>query len=309
MEILKESKTLGKLLIKEVEKPLAKEMIVKNHYSHKWNGAFGVVNIGIFKQEEPDNCLGVAVFGNLMNPKSYKSLSDDLKSQTEILELNRLWIDDCLGANTETILLGACWKILKKEYPHVKMVQSFADGRLGCGTIYKASNFQYFGYSETMFYKDKYDGIIYHKVLLENTKSPITFVALNRKLINGDFTVFKTKTYRYIYPLKKGLTFKIKQKPYPEYDKGIDVFEDSDFKKIMNKRNVARCAILAYVYELEGFEELYDYSIKHDLLEYMIDAIDKNKTFKFQRERKPELAPRFDEIKKIIQDELNSRTM
>lgn len=43
-EIIKETSALGRLLIKPVDKPLAKEMIVKNHYSHKWNdGGFGVV--------------------------------------------------------------------------------------------------------------------------------------------------------------------------------------------------------------------------------------------------------------------------
>lgn len=36
MEI-KKTTTLGNLTIKSVSKALAKEMIVKNHYSHKWN--------------------------------------------------------------------------------------------------------------------------------------------------------------------------------------------------------------------------------------------------------------------------------
>lgn len=41
-EIYKETSSLGRLLIKPVDKATAKEMIVKNHYSHKWNdGGFG----------------------------------------------------------------------------------------------------------------------------------------------------------------------------------------------------------------------------------------------------------------------------
>ena len=70
-EIYKETSSLGRLLIKPVDKATAKEMIVKNHYSHKWNdGGFGVYNFGIFRAEEPDRCLGVAVYGYMKNPKA-----------------------------------------------------------------------------------------------------------------------------------------------------------------------------------------------------------------------------------------------
>ena len=59
--IRKETKNLGNILIKPVEKELAKEMIIKNHYPHKWNDpSFGKYNYGIFKEEKPDECLGVA---------------------------------------------------------------------------------------------------------------------------------------------------------------------------------------------------------------------------------------------------------
>ncbi|MFR5377735.1 MAG: hypothetical protein ACLTHI_01365 [Bacteroides uniformis] len=56
--------TLGNLIIKEVPKILAKELIIEHHYSHKWNdGGFGKFNYGIFRAEEPERCLGVAVYG------------------------------------------------------------------------------------------------------------------------------------------------------------------------------------------------------------------------------------------------------
>lgn len=55
--IIKQSKTMGELVIKEVQREVAKEIIIKNHYSHKWNTAFGIINIGIFKD---DNLMEVA---------------------------------------------------------------------------------------------------------------------------------------------------------------------------------------------------------------------------------------------------------
>ncbi len=51
--IRKETKNLGVLLIKPVEKALAKEMIIKNHYSHKWNeGGYPQDNFEAFTKEK-----------------------------------------------------------------------------------------------------------------------------------------------------------------------------------------------------------------------------------------------------------------
>lgn len=58
MQILKETSALGRLIIKPVDKALAKELIVANHYSHKWNEAgSGKYNFGIFRADAPDDCL------------------------------------------------------------------------------------------------------------------------------------------------------------------------------------------------------------------------------------------------------------
>ena len=196
--VYKESKTMGTLIMKEIPKVLAKDICIKYHYAHKWNEPlFGIVNVGIFKASEPDKCLGVASFGNLMHQKSYTMFSDDIK-QDEILELNRLWIDDCLGKNSETMLLSASWIILR-YYKKIKIVQSFADGRLGCDTIYKASNFKYYGYSEPLFFKDTVTNEIYHKVILSNTHRPFGLVKSMSALCQGNLNAFATRSYRYIY--------------------------------------------------------------------------------------------------------------
>lgn len=212
--ITKQTKHMGTLVFREVDRRTAKEMIVKNHYSHKWNAQFGRINIGVFKEER---LLGVAVFGFMMNANSYKSIANIEKN--EIVELNRLWIDDELGHNAETIMLGACWKILRADYPHIKLVQSFADGRLGCGTIYKAANFKYYGYSESLFFHNIADNTVLHKVPLENTAKAKAFLRENKRYLDGNLKPFRVKTYRYIYPLQKCEIY-LKEQPYPEYDKG-----------------------------------------------------------------------------------------
>ena len=118
-----------------MSKDEAKELIIRQHYSHKWATPFGLYNYGIRLDGE---LLGVAVYGHLMNPKSFKSVAD--LNPEQVTELNRLWIDDRLGKNAETWLMAEAHKRLLEDTP-VRLVQSFADGRLGVGTTYQAANF------------------------------------------------------------------------------------------------------------------------------------------------------------------------
>ncbi len=140
------SSRMGVLVIKQVNKATARELIITNHYSHKWNNAsFGVYNFGIFKEGATDEnqCLGVAAYGYMKNLKAKIFTHPNPKAW--ICELNRMWIDDCLGKNAESILISRSIKLLRKIDKNIVAIQSFADGRLGCGTIYKASNFKYHG--------------------------------------------------------------------------------------------------------------------------------------------------------------------
>ncbi len=49
--LVRSTKALGTLVIKRVSKDLAKDMIIANHYSHKWNGGFGVFSYGIYRAD------------------------------------------------------------------------------------------------------------------------------------------------------------------------------------------------------------------------------------------------------------------
>ena len=267
MEVIKNTSHMGILIIKEIDRKLAKEIIINNHYSHKWNTSFGKINIGIFQKDNP-MCLGVASFGNLMNPNSYKSISDDFNKDS-VVELNRLWIDDLLGRNAETILIGASWKIIRDGYPNIKAVQSFADGRLGCGTIYKASNFNYYGFTESLFYEDVETGITYHKVPMENTLRPTGMTKLNELWCLNRLKPFKVKTYRYIYPLYKNIKIKLKQINYPTYDKGITYLDDY----IHNPNLIFRSFILCDIYEL--------YQQKYNIKKYILSHYSKQQINEF----------------------------
>ena len=216
MKILINTKNNGKLVIKRVSKNKAKELIIKNHYSKKWNNAgFGLYNFGIFREgkEEEKLCLGVAVYGYLMHPKARQFTHPNPNAQ--ILELNRMWISDELIKNAESVLIAHSLKLLKKLNPNIVAVQSFADGRLGCGTIYKASNFKYFGSHKTTFYRNKRTEEIIHEIGILRRDSKSIYIRNNTALLLGDLEAFKVDTYRYIFPLCKKFKSNFKQKPYP----------------------------------------------------------------------------------------------
>ena len=224
MIIRKETKNLGNILIKPIEKDLAKELIIKNHYSRKWNApSFGKFNYGIFKEEKPDICLGVASYGYMKNCKANIFMHPNPPAW--MCELNRMWISDELGHNAETLLIGASLKLLKKADPNIVAVQSFADGRLGCGTIYKAANFKYYGYHYTKFLENIRTGEIVHEQIFTNSTSTAGYLRSNICYLVGDFKAWQVKTYRYIYPLCKHFKFKTSEKPYPAYDKGMEPVE------------------------------------------------------------------------------------
>jgi len=216
----KDTKNSGTVSFGIVSKSITKEMMIKEHYSKTFASYFGKVNIGIFKNEK---LMGVASFGTLMNSHSFKKLidTDDFDA---VLELNRLWISDDLGKNSETILLAVAMKYLKHSHPEVKVIQSFADGRLGCGTIYKAANFKYYGFHTTKFL-ELTDGTVQHKILFENTRSATKFLQLNTAFLKNQAKFFEVKTYRYIYILDKRTKVLLKEKPYPIYEKGSKYIE------------------------------------------------------------------------------------
>ena len=220
MEIRKATKSQGVLIVKPISKQQAKKMIIQNHYSRTWNdGGFGKYNYGIFKEGD-EHCKGVAVYGLMKNPKG--KIFTDKNPNGWMCELNRLWISDELGHNTETILIAASIRLLKKEDPDIVAIQSFADGRLGCGTIYKAANFQYFGYHYTKFLENRFTGEIKHEQNFTNASCTGAFMKNNISYLIGDYRVFQVKTYRYIYPISRHFKFTFKKrKPYPAYEKGI----------------------------------------------------------------------------------------
>jgi hypothetical protein len=96
-----------------------------------------------------------------MSTTAWKKFSD---GENKVLELRRLVILDNAGKTSESHIISKTIKYLKKHFPLIEIIVSYADPMYGhTGTIYKASNFEYVGVSAAdVGYFDPENGKTYH---------------------------------------------------------------------------------------------------------------------------------------------------
>ena len=138
--------------LQPIAKSVARTMIEKNHYSHKWTNC--TVAYGVYYKDHIESTffggfnnklIGVLVYGNAVGRLASKSISE-LLTNDQVFELTRLWIADGYGKNIESYCIADSFRLLNKEYPHIKSILSYADSEVGhAGIIYQATGFLYQG--------------------------------------------------------------------------------------------------------------------------------------------------------------------
>lgn len=102
--------------------------VVKNSQLH-----FGVFLNG--------RCEGAMQFGPSLDKRKIQGLVS-ATCWNGFIELNRMAFSDKLPRFSESRALGVAFRLIRKHYPHIEWVVSFADGaQCGDGTIYRASGF------------------------------------------------------------------------------------------------------------------------------------------------------------------------
>ena len=142
----------SKLSIRQIDKPTAKKMVVKYHYSKLWTkcsvalGLFHLTgNEHSFFDEPEEKMVGVIVYGDPIGRLTGQSISDEIK-RTEVLELTRLFIHDGYGSNIESWFISQSFNWLRKNKSEIKALISYASPVEGhSGTIYQATNWIYQG--------------------------------------------------------------------------------------------------------------------------------------------------------------------
>ena len=205
--------------IKEIDRKLANEIIIKNHYSKKvYNGTY--INLGVF---EMNVLVGVLQFGYAMNPASCGSVVKwTLKNQ--YLELNRMWLSDDIETKySESQAFSYSIKFIKRKYPTIKWIQSFADERCGgFGIVYQACSFDYYGEHTSKFWE--LEDVVYHNTSMTVSKDSKRYKnnvgGCKHLQENKDLAIkYSLRQFRYIKFLDKRekKNCLLEEKPYPKH--------------------------------------------------------------------------------------------
>lgn len=130
--------TARDVLVAPLGAPAARRFIQQHHYS----GSVvknSQIHLGVWL---PDKRLhGVMQFGPPMVKRNVLGLVRGT-AWHNMLELNRMAFDAALPRNSESRALGVALRMIRRKYPNIEWVLSFADAtRCGDGTIYRASGF------------------------------------------------------------------------------------------------------------------------------------------------------------------------
>jgi hypothetical protein len=84
---------------------------------------------------------GAMQFGPSLDKRKVQGLVEGT-GWNGFIELNRMAFSERLPRNSESRALGVVMRLIRKHYPHIEWIISFADGaQCGDGTIYRASGF------------------------------------------------------------------------------------------------------------------------------------------------------------------------
>ena len=144
----------SRVSIRPIYKPLARDIIEKNHYSGRLSSCR--YPLGIFYQtdnqhqffdEAEEKLIGVACYGFPVGRRVVGSIfEEEIIENKNVLELTRLFIHDGYGKNIESHVISASFKWMKQFAPNIKVLISYADPEQSHdGAIYQATNWIYQG--------------------------------------------------------------------------------------------------------------------------------------------------------------------
>lgn len=212
-------KTFDSLEVKPVSHKVAKSVVLANHYMKTFpNGV--KLSIGMF-DKQTGKIEGICVFGYSGSTEAkVKKILPRIK-KSEFLEMQRLWISDNYGHNTESYMLSKIFKLIK-EKTDIKVVLTHAGGcKNDCGIVYQASAWLYFGRTKCNDfylttggeYKNMASALRFGRIKPEGrTRHEIGFELF------GKGRAIDSYRYTYLYVIDKGIRRRLSKisLPYPK---------------------------------------------------------------------------------------------
>lgn len=181
-----------RIVVKPIAAADANRIVKALHYSGK------VVNnsqlhLGVFLDGQ---CGGAMQFGPSLDKRKIQGLVSGTR-WNEFIELNRMAFADWLPRNSESRALGFAMRWIKKTYPWLKWVISFADAtQCGDGTIYRASGFVLTGIKENTQICVDNSGKVFSRITLQKGTH---ILKNNGKAVARGVTSLAGFQLRYIY--------------------------------------------------------------------------------------------------------------
>ena len=101
----------------------ARAVVRRIHYSGKVDPR-SQLNLGVFLNGRLE---GAMQFGPSIDKRKIQPLVQDT-AWNGFIELNRMAFSDALPRNSESRAMSIAFRMMRKQYPHIEWVVSFADG-------------------------------------------------------------------------------------------------------------------------------------------------------------------------------------
>ena len=129
--------TAKDLIVKPISQKDAAVLVKRIHYSGKVTQN-SQLHLGVFLNGRLE---GAMQFGPSIDKRKMQGLVSGT-GWNGFTELNRMAFSEALPRNSESRALSIAFMLIRKHYPQIEWVVSFADGtQCGDGTIYRASGF------------------------------------------------------------------------------------------------------------------------------------------------------------------------
>jgi hypothetical protein len=223
--------TAKDVVVKVISSSDANRVIRAIHYSGKVVPN-SQLHFGVFIG---DKCHGAMQFG----PSTVKRNLIGLVRGTlwhEFIELNRMAFADTLPRNSESRCIAYALRYIKKHYPQIKWVVSFADGtQCGDGTIYRASGFVLTSIKKNNGMYRMPNGEVISKLTMQVNPEYLrknNGSASPKKMIEDGGVLLNGVMLRYIYILDKSCELTCPILPFSEIDRqGARMYKGKNYTR------------------------------------------------------------------------------
>lgn len=146
----------------------AAALVRRVHYSGK-TVQNSQLHLGVFLNGRLE---GAMQFGPSLDKRKIQGLVEGT-AWNGFIELNRMAFSENLPRNSESRALSVAFRLIRKQYPHIEWVVSFADAtQCGDGTIYRASGFVLTGIKRNTQTWIAPDNSVHSRTALTDNHSP-----------------------------------------------------------------------------------------------------------------------------------------